>query len=87
VPCAVSSDLHLAAAFRAEDLGLVLPSDLDEAAGLLGKALGDEAQLARWSTAGRTYAETRFGAPRIGAAYLGLYERVIGDAKPLGARR
>jgi glycosyltransferase involved in cell wall biosynthesis len=87
VPCAVSSDLHLASAFRAEGLGLVLPSDLDEAAGLLGKALGDEAQLARWSTSGRAYAEARFGAPRIGTAYLGLYERVIGDAEANGERR
>lgn len=81
VPCGLSEDLHLASVLRAQDLGLILPSDSDEAASLLRSALIDTEQLAAWGAAGRRYAEAHFSAPRVAAAYLELYQRVFHDAR------
>jgi glycosyltransferase involved in cell wall biosynthesis len=83
-PCAISETMNFARAFEEGDLGLVLPEDPNEAAGVIAAALADpERSLARVQRA-REYAE-RFRAPTVAAAYLDVYDAVV--ARPSRARR
>jgi glycosyltransferase involved in cell wall biosynthesis len=77
VPCAVSSDLHIATAFDHEGLGLVLPADTAVATGLIRRALEDPPLLALWSKAGQAHAERHFSPAAAVTRSLEVYRRAI----------
>jgi glycosyltransferase involved in cell wall biosynthesis len=77
VPCGVSQDVPLASVIGSQDLGLVLPSRVDEAAGRIEATLADVEQLDAWAAAGRRYAEAHYSAPVVAATYVELYHRVL----------
>lgn len=77
VPCAISSTIHLAKSFAEEDLGLVLPSNPEEAARSVSEALAYPDSLLHWSKRARTYAHKNFDPRTVASDYVDLYQEVL----------
>lgn len=81
-PVAISSDVPLSRVLEAEDCGMVLPADPDEAVDTLRATLADPARLRRIGANGRRFAAAHFEPHRQAAAHLEHYRQVVGDHLP-----
>ncbi|MEM7769784.1 MAG: glycosyltransferase family 4 protein [Cyanobacteria bacterium P01_A01_bin.37] len=79
-PCAVADTINFAELFQAHDLGLVFPSDAQQAAQCLSEALDNKTQLEQWSTKAQTFAYEHFEPAAVAKNYLRLYQDVLPDA-------
>jgi glycosyltransferase involved in cell wall biosynthesis len=77
VPCAISNEIHIAAAFREHDLGLLLPIDSAAASMALTRALQSPEKLDRWSQRAREYALNNFDSRIAAERHVDLYREVI----------
>lgn len=77
VPCAISSTTHLAKSFTEEDLGLVLPSDPNEASKRISEALDHPDSLLYWSRRARSFAHKNFDPRTVASDYVDLYHEVL----------
>ncbi len=82
VPCAISNQIHLAAAFRDNDLGLLLPTDSAAAAMALTKAMKSTDALIRWSRRAKAFASENFDARSAAQRHIALYREVLADTGP-----
>ncbi|MEL6319439.1 MAG: glycosyltransferase family 4 protein [Cyanobacteria bacterium J06626_14] len=79
-PCAVADTINFAELFQQHDLGLVFPSDAEQAAQRLSEALAHPNQLQHWSTNAQAFAYQHFEPAAVAKNYLQLYQDVIRNA-------
>ncbi|MDZ8050824.1 MAG: glycosyltransferase family 4 protein [Aulosira sp. ZfuVER01] len=77
LPCAVANTLNIADLFREQNLGLVLPSNPQEAADYLTEILQKPDLLWYWSKQGKSYAQENFQPYKVASQYLALYKDVL----------
>ncbi|MBH8552207.1 glycosyltransferase family 4 protein [Nostocaceae cyanobacterium CENA357] len=77
LPCAIMPTMNLAEIFQEHDLGLVLPTKLEEAAKLLIHTLNQPDVLHHWSKKAHLYAKENFQPQKIAIEYLRVYEEVL----------
>ncbi|MBE9055490.1 glycosyltransferase family 4 protein [Sphaerospermopsis sp. LEGE 08334] len=77
VPCAIADTLNLAELFNQHNLGLVLPSDSQEAAKCLTELMNQPVQMQHWSQSAKSYARTHFHPRKVALGYLNLYQEVL----------
>lgn len=73
LPCAISETMDLAPLFTEHHLGMVLPTDADEAADALTAALADRPQLRTWAETAAAYAEQHFTSEAVASGYVDAY--------------
>lgn len=78
LPCAVSERLGMAALFRTERLGEVLPTDPTRAAKVISRLAHDEVALARYGAAGRGFAREHLSPVSAAEELVELYRAAIG---------
>lgn len=82
VPCAISGQIHIAAAFRENDLGLLLPTDSAAAAMALTKVLKSPEPLVRWSQRAKAFAGANFDARSAAQRHITLYRELVAETGP-----
>lgn len=76
-PCAIANTLNLAELFDQHDLGLVLPTNPQEAATHLLEVLNQPTRLHHWSKQAQAFAHTHFHPRAVALNYLKLYKEAI----------
>ncbi|BAY08296.1 glycosyltransferase family 4 protein [Calothrix sp. NIES-2098] len=77
LPCAIANTLNIADVFKEQNLGLVLPSNPQEAAHYLTEILQQPDLLWHWSKRAQSYAQEHFQPYRVASQYLTLYKDVL----------
>lgn len=78
LPCAVSERLGMAALFRTERVGAVLPTDPAHAAEVISRLAHDEVALARYAGAGREFASDHLSPVAAAEGLVELYRAAVG---------
>ncbi|EAW38400.1 glycosyltransferase family 4 protein [Lyngbya sp. PCC 8106] len=79
VPCVIANTIDFADIFKRYNLGLVLPSNISEAATSLQEIFNQPEQLQEWSVQGKAFAEKYFQPRTVAQSYLQLYEKILAE--------
>jgi glycosyltransferase involved in cell wall biosynthesis len=76
LPCAIAETLNIAELLQEHDLGLVLSTNVEEAAKVIVQALAQPDRLRDWSKKAQAFAKDHFQAQTVALQYLTLYEKI-----------
>jgi len=76
-PTVIAESMSMAGMFREHDLGLVVSTAPERAAGQIRQALADRERLQAWSRRARDYARLHFTPESVARRVVGVYEEAL----------